>query len=260
MVIAIYKKTDIKSSMNFIIILSIALLIFYLFCIIFFRNKIESFDIKILNNAYLNQQSKYQIFLLLTACVSIFTTYLLNKENFFKFFSFGDINAITEKSILLGINGTEGWIQVGLTSLFFISIVTSVFMFFQLKKAKIRWYFSLTAFLFVILFSLTNSLGEEIITRLGVISPLSGVISPLYIFVISAIIFGLAHYRGMPNGIVGILLASYLGFVMSKALYETGGLFWPWAIHFIQDVIIIYSLYLINNKNRNLSKLEKQID
>ena len=51
----------------------------------------------------------------------------------------------------------------------------------------------------------------------------------------------------MPSGVIGILLAGLLGYVLSKSIYETNGIFWAWFIHFLQDVIIIGSLYLIKS-------------
>jgi ABC-type Fe3+-siderophore transport system permease subunit len=50
----------------------------------------------------------------------------------------------------------------------------------------------------------------------------------------------------MPSGIIGISLAGILGFVLAKSIFETQGFFWAWLIHFLQDVVIIGSLYLMN--------------
>jgi membrane protease YdiL (CAAX protease family) len=84
------------------------------------------------------------------------------------------------------------------------------------------------------------------IYRVGLVSPLQGLVSPTTIFLISALIFGLAHINGMPSGIVGIALAGILGFILAKSIFETQGFFWAWLIHFLQDVVIIASLYLMN--------------
>jgi membrane protease YdiL (CAAX protease family) len=84
------------------------------------------------------------------------------------------------------------------------------------------------------------------IYRIGIVSPLKGLLTPTTIFLISATIFGLAHVNGMPSGIIGMSLAGILGFVLAKSVYETNGFFWAWIIHFLQDVVIIGSLYLMN--------------
>jgi membrane protease YdiL (CAAX protease family) len=71
--------------------------------------------------------------------------------------------------------------------------------------------------------------------------------TPQKIFLISAVIFGLAHIKGMPNGFIGVILAGLLGYILSKSVHETNGIFWAWFIHFLQDVIIIGSLFLIES-------------
>jgi hypothetical protein len=50
--------------------------------------------------------------------------------------------------------------------------------------------------------------------------------------------FGLAHFYGVPYGIVGVMMAGFLGWFLTKAMLETRGFFWPWLIHFCQDVAI----------------------
>ena len=37
------------------------------------------------------------------------------------------------------------------------------------------------------------------------------------------------------------------GLVLAKAMFETRGLFWPWAIHAVQDVLIFAFLVLASN-------------
>jgi hypothetical protein len=50
--------------------------------------------------------------------------------------------------------------------------------------------------------------------------------------------FGILHYYGIPYGIVGVVLAGFLGWVLGKSMLETRGMFWAWFLHFIQDVLI----------------------
>jgi hypothetical protein len=45
------------------------------------------------------------------------------------------------------------------------------------------------------------------IFRLGIVSPLKGLIAPMTIFFISAVLFGIPHFAGMPNGIIGATLS-----------------------------------------------------
>jgi hypothetical protein len=53
-----------------------------------------------------------------------------------------------------------------------------------------------------------------------------------------AVYFGIMHFYGVPYGVVGVLLAGFLGWILAKSMQETRGLFWAWFIHFWQDVWI----------------------
>jgi hypothetical protein len=50
----------------------------------------------------------------------------------------------------------------------------------------------------------------------------------------------------MPSGVIGVIMAGILGYVLAKSMYETNGFFWAWLIHFIQDILIIGTMYLIS--------------
>jgi membrane protease YdiL (CAAX protease family) len=206
----------------------------------------KKFNVTFSTNGYVDIQLKYQLLLLSITAISLVTTFLLNKQNFSSFFSWGDITATGEELKLLGIKKGDSWLKTGLSLSLVITTVTGIFMYFQARQANINWSALQTGILWILLFSLTNSFGEEMIFRLGIISPLKGLIAPMTIFLISAVLFGIPHFAGMPSGIIGATLAGILGFVLAKSMYETNGFFWAWFIHFIQDLIIIGSLFLIN--------------
>jgi hypothetical protein len=52
------------------------------------------------------------------------------------------------------------------------------------------------------------------------------------------VFFGLAHYYGVPYGVVGVCMSGCLGYVLGRAMLESEGMLWPWFIHFLQDVVI----------------------
>ena len=203
-------------------------------------------------NEFINFQINYQFCLVIISLFSLATTYHLNKENFANYFSFGNIAATSQEFKLFGIRKGDSWLKTGLSLSIFISLATAIFfMFLQLKKAPVDWSLLQNGMWWILLFSLTNSFAEEVIYRLGVVSPLRGLLSPITIFMISAILFGIPHLAGMPSGIIGAMMAGILGFVLAKSLYETNGLFWAWIIHFLQDVIIFSALYLLFMKSVN---------
>jgi uncharacterized protein len=204
--------------------------------------------LSISTNEYVNFQINYQFLLLGIALLSLITTYFLNRQTFTNFFMFGNLSAPSEEMKIFGIKAGDSWLKTGLSLTVIISLVTGVFMFFQLKNANVEWAQLQSGMFWILLFSLTNSFAEEMIYRMGIVSPLTNLLSPMTIFIISAILFGLPHIAGMPSGLIGATMAGILGLVLAKSLYETNGFFWAWAIHFIQDVIIIGALFLLSTK------------
>jgi len=201
---------------------------------------------KILHNKidYLNFQVVYQTGLLVLAFILLFILYFLNPDNFEHFVSIGNISAPAKSVDWLGIGEDETWLSLGLSLSFFITFITAIFIYFQFKKENINIKPVIPYLPWIILFSLTNSFAEEIIYRFGVIIPLYGNVDKDIILLISAITFGLAHFKGMPNGIIGVLMSSLLGWLLAKSVIETGGYFWAWSIHFLQDIVIISALLL----------------
>jgi len=193
---------------------------------------------------YVNRQAAYQLLLLAGSALSALIAYLLAPELFLRYLSVGTIDASAGEMSFLGIASGDGWLETGLSMGLIISLITGIFMWLQLRGVKTDFSIWKTGLGWVLLFSLTNSLGEEIIYRLGVVAPLAGKYNADTICLISAILFGLPHYKGMPNGIGGVLMAAFLGFFLAKSMIETSGLFWAWTIHFVQDVIIIGSIML----------------
>lgn len=195
---------------------------------------------------YINFQINYQILLFIIATISMISSYGLNPTSFKSIIALGHISAPAKELKFFGIHAGDSWLKTGISLSLFISLATGTFMYFQLKKEVVHFDLLYHGLLWIILFALTNSFSEEIIFRVGINGPLSGLIAPKNIHLISGVLFGLAHFQGMPNGVIGIILAGLLGYILSKSVSETNGIFWAWFIHFLQDIIIIGGLYLIN--------------
>lgn len=193
-------------------------------------------------------QIKFQSLQLILAAVVLALTYLLNPKNFQTFFQPGNVNANISKIPWLGVTGQETWLEIALTLGFFITVATGVFMFLQLKKAGVDYRFLLFSLLWSIPFSVANAFSEEAIFRMGIVSPLFGVLSTSIVLLLSGVIFGAPHYFGQPSGVVGALMAGFLGWLLAMSLVETQGFLIAWAIHFAQDVVIITSMILMGRK------------
>jgi membrane protease YdiL (CAAX protease family) len=229
------------------ILAPILLAVSFTVSILFLSSHSYKIGISISENTYLNFQINYQMMLLGIAIISMITSYFLNPESFKSILSIGNISAPGEELKIFAIKKGDSWLKTGISLSIVISLVTGIFMFFQLKGQNIDYGLLWAGLLWIFLFSFTNSFSEEMIYRVGINGPLTGILSPNKIYFISAIIFGIAHFQGMPNGIFGVILAGLLGYILSKSVYETNGIFWAWLIHFLQDVIIIGSIYLLKS-------------
>ncbi|NMB90469.1 MAG: CPBP family intramembrane metalloprotease [Chloroflexi bacterium] len=85
-----------------------------------------------------------------------------------------------------------------------------------------------------------NALNEEMVYRVSILATLEGAIGRRHAWWASAVFFGVAHFYGVPGGWSGILLATFMGWILAKAMLETRGFFWAWWIHFLQDVVIFF--------------------
>ena len=196
----------------------------------------------------INKQLIYQpITLVMTVCF-LFILYQSKKEILYTYCKRGDTGAKINPEPYIGINPKEGenWSHIGKNFAFVISLVTAIAIYFQvIKNSNTAFINILTSLPFAILFALSNSFVEEVITRLGVVVVFKGILSDTMIPFVSALVFGSVHYFGNPGGIAGVLLAGFLGWLLCKSILETKGIYWAWLIHFLQDVIIFDALFAL---------------
>ncbi len=194
---------------------------------------------RLVQNDFLNWQIQYQLLLLSISAMAILTSFWLNPQGLQEYLAIGNLSAPAKELLLFGIAEGDNWIETGLSLSVIITGITVLFLYVRYKNSGLQPICSKKCFGWILLFALSNAFGEEIIYRLAIIAPLSGMINSTQISLISAVIFGLAHFRGVPGGPVGVLLSGLLGFVLAKSVLETHGLFWAVCIHFLQDVPIM---------------------
>lgn len=90
----------------------------------------------------------------------------------------------------------------------------------------------------VLLAAALNAFNEEMTYKASFLSVLEGPIGPRQALYMVTVYFGVGHYYGIPYGVIGVLLAAFLGWILAKSMQETRGVFWAWFIHFVQDVWI----------------------
>jgi membrane protease YdiL (CAAX protease family) len=139
---------------------------------------------------------------------------------------------------LLGIKKHESWTRIG--TIFTVVFASGMFAYLMLSSTP-SWSAFIEAvplFPSAVLIAVINSFNEEFTLRAIPISELRVPVGKRQALMITTAFFGLGHFYGVPAGVVGVLLASFLGWFLGKSMLETKGFFWAWLIHFIQDAFI----------------------
>jgi len=90
-----------------------------------------------------------------------------------------------------------------------------------------------------------NAFAEEVLYRAALLGPLASAIGAGSAVWILAVWFGVGHfYGGIPSGVMGLVIAGSLALLFGKAMIDTKGLAWPWALHFAADAAIYTFLAL----------------
>jgi len=69
-------------------------------------------------------------------------------------------------------------------------------------------------------FAVINAFNEEFTLRAAPLSKLLPVVGKQQSLMITTIYSGLGHYYGVPNGVPGVLLSSFLGWFLGKSLLD----------------------------------------
>lgn len=149
----------------------------------------------------------------------------------------GDLKPVSWFGIKQGKWEEDGWSYAIILALT-IGIVTFLSVFQQ------GFEFQFSNLLLVIPMAASNAFIEEVIFRLGYVTMGENEGYANYGMAMSILVFGILHYWGaMPNGLLGSVMAGYLGFFMAKSIQETKGFFWAFIIHFILDIVIFTMIF-----------------
>ncbi len=154
----------------------------------------------------------------------------------------GKLNAPIQPVRWLGFPKADPWTQFGGQWAAYITLGTLAFLILAGRPTLNQVWQTLPFLPIVLLGAVLNAFNEEVTYRSTLLASLEPVIGPRPALWISAVFFGTAHFYGVPYGVIGVLMATFLGWIMGKAMLETRGFFWAWLIHFLQDVVIFYFL------------------
>ena len=163
----------------------------------------------------------------------------------------GNLDASIRNFEWLGIDASLTWSTGRLLFAFFPALLTTLVVYLQLLRGKkISWKFLWVSGALAVIFSVTNSLTEEIVFRFIAVEGLQGHIQSTGLALLCGVWFGIPHYFGSPGRIPGVLMAGFLGWVLAWAAIETQGIATSWFIHFVQDLPIFTMIFLQSFSNR----------
>jgi hypothetical protein len=150
----------------------------------------------------------------------------------------GDIAGATEPIRWLGVKRGDSWRKFGGWLTICISLGTLTFLVIAGHPPLDIVIRALPFLPVVLLAAALNAFNEEVTYKASFLSVLESPVGPRQALYMVAVYFGIAHFYGVPYGVVGVLLATFLGWILARSMQETRGLFWAWFIHFWQDVWI----------------------
>ena len=88
------------------------------------------------------------------------------------------------------------------------------------------------------LFAVANAFTEEMWYRGFLLGALKPLVTPARAIILQALIFGLMHWFGTPQGVLGVVLAGAWGGLLGWWVYKRGSIWPAFVVHFFADFLI----------------------
>ena len=189
---------------------------------------------------------------LMVTLVIIAALFLMGKKRKDFYLARGDINAPVEPVRWMGVKDGERWKKFGLILTLCISLGTLTFLVIAGRPPLDIVIQALPFLPAILLAAALNAFNEEVTYKAAFLSVLESPVGPRQALYMVAYFFGIMHFYGVPYGVVGVILATFLGWILAKSMQETRGVFWAWFIHFWQDVwILLLPGHWVNHSRRD---------
>lgn len=175
---------------------------------------------------------------LIVTLAIILVLFLLHRKREKFFLAWGNTAAPAERIRWLGVDAGTSWRSFGGILAVCLSLGTLAFLVIAGRPPLDIVARALPFLPVVLLAAAMNAFYEEMTYKASFLSVLEGVVGRQHALLLMAVYFGALHYYGIPYGVVGVLMAGFLGWLLGKSMLETRGLFWAWFLHFLQDVLI----------------------
>ena len=185
-------------------------------------------------NVYMLAEQSLRLLVTLLIIVALF---IMMKTRKAFFLVMGDTSAPVEPVRLLGIKN-ERWNTLGRNFAIIISSGTLAFLILAGRPPLDIVVRALPFVPAVLLAAVLNAFNEEMTYKASFLSVLENAVGKGQALWLMAAYFGIGHYYGVPYGVIGVVMAGFLGWFLGKSMLEPRGLWWAWFIHFWQDVLI----------------------
>jgi len=175
---------------------------------------------------------------LLVTLAMIAALFVLKRDRRAFYLAKGDLSAPAAPIRWLRVRRGDRWNTVGRDLTIGISVGTLAFLLIAGRPSMDIVARVLPSLPVVLVAAALNAFNEEVTYKASFLSVLVGPVGSRQALRMVAAYFGIAHFYGIPYGLVGVALAWFLGWILARSMLETRGLTWAWFIHFVQDVLI----------------------
>jgi membrane protease YdiL (CAAX protease family) len=179
---------------------------------------------------------------LMVTLLIIAVLFVIKKQAGAFFMVKGDTSAPVEQVRWMGIKPGERWNTVGRNFAVILSLGTLTFLVFAGRPPLDIVTHVLPFLPAVLVAAVLNAFNEEMTYKASFLSVLEDAVGRNHALWLMAAFFGIGHFYGIPYGVIGVMMAGFLGWFLGKSMLETRGLWWAWFIHFLQDVWIFVFL------------------
>lgn len=156
------------------------------------------------------------------------------------FLTRGNLHATAAPVRWIGHTDPAPWSRLGPIAGVLISLGTLAFVWIAGRPSGEQLVATLPLLPVVLLVAAINAFNETMTYRASFLATLEGPVGAAQATLMAAVWFGIGHYYGVPYGIIGVVMSTALGWFLARSVLETRGVFWAWAIHWLQDVVIFF--------------------
>jgi len=157
------------------------------------------------------------------------------------FLGLGNINAPAQPSRIFNIKETKPWPQLVLQFILIFVLILGTVLWLNVQPDFSKFSRALIFLPACLIAAAINGLSEEFQFRSMLLAHLEPWVKPGQAMMMSAVLFASLHYfTGRPSGLLGAPLNIFFGWLASKSVLETRGLFWAWFLHFVADFMIFF--------------------